>query len=101
MQEGRYHLLLVQATSGREADSVDARELLIGAVPHKILDRADRCGIGRAAQGFEQSIDILHARSVAHSPPCRTGPPAAYWLALLRPRAQEQDFNSLHAQREA
>ena len=70
MQEGRDHLLLVQAAAGREADGVDARELLIGAVPHKILDRADRFGIGRAAQGFEERIGILHGRSITHSPPC-------------------------------
>src|SRR5215204_4565266 len=72
MQEGRNHLLLVQATAGGEADGVDARKLLIGAVEHQILDRADRFGIGRAAQGLEESVGFLHGWSIAHSPACRT-----------------------------
>ena len=85
MQKRRDHLLLVQAAVGREADGVDARELLVGAIPHKILDRADGFGVGRATQGFEESIGILHARSITHSPPCRT---EANHCALARVAAQ-------------
>ena len=72
LQKGRDDVFLVETAAGREADRVDARELLVRAVPHKTFDRAHRVRIRRATQGFEESIGIVHTRSIPHRPRSRT-----------------------------
>ncbi len=60
MQEGRDHLLLVQAVFRGEGERIDAAELEILAVADQALDRIHGAPVRRLAQQGKQVFRIAH-----------------------------------------